>query len=78
MVPDAVNAVGRHGVAVAFSYGGVRSEWIFSRRTWQLIGERDTLVRTGSVTGVSAILARAFVSQPGQIPPGIQAPGGRP
>ena len=29
VVADATDAIGRHGVAVAFSYQGTRSEWIF-------------------------------------------------
>jgi hypothetical protein len=69
VVLDATDAAGRHGVAVAFAYGGQRSEWIFDRHTLQLLGQREISVRTGSVVGVSAILARAFVSRPGQLPP---------
>ena len=44
LVPDATDAIGRHGVAVARIGpgvdGGVREELIFSRATLQLIGER--------------------------------------
>jgi hypothetical protein len=70
VVPDATDAIGRHGVAVAFTSDGVRSEWIFNKRSLRLIGEREVTVRTGAVVGVSAIEVRAFVGHPGQIPPG--------
>src|SRR5262245_33878732 len=68
VVADATDAVGRHGVAVAFTYQGTRSEWIFSRQTLQYLGERDVNVANGSTTGESAILRRAFVGHRGQLP----------
>jgi len=73
VVPDAVNAVGRHGVAVAIMAEGaggvrdVREEWIFDRATLQMIGLRT--VANGSVTNVTAIVDRAFVDRAGQTPP---------
>jgi hypothetical protein len=70
VVRDATDAIGRHGVAVAFTYGGVRSEWIFDPHTLQLIGEREAIVKTGAVVGETAIIVRAFVGRPGQLPPG--------
>lgn len=69
VVADATDAIGRHGVAVALTYQGVRSEWIFSRRTLLYLGERDIKIADGSTVGMSAILQRAFVSHAGQ-PPG--------
>jgi hypothetical protein len=73
LVPHATDAIGRHGVAVARigpgADGGVREELIFSRATWQLIGERTVIARTGVITGATAIIARAFVDHRGQIPP---------
>jgi hypothetical protein len=68
VVADATDAIGRHGVAVALTYQGVRSEWIFSRRTFLYLGERDIKIADGSTTGMSAILQRAFVSHAGQLP----------
>jgi hypothetical protein len=68
VVADATDAVGRHGVAVAFTYQGTRSEWIFSRQTFQYLGERDVTVANGATTGESAILRRAFVDHRGQLP----------
>jgi hypothetical protein len=72
LVPNATDAIGRPGVAVARigpgADGGVREELIFSRATWQLIGERTVIARTGVITGATAIIARAFVNHRGQIP----------
>ena len=71
LVPNATDAIGRHGVAVARigpgADGGVREELIFSRATLQLIGERTVIARTGEVTGATAIIARTFVDHRGQI-----------
>jgi hypothetical protein len=68
VVADATDAIGRHGVAVALTYQGVRSEWIFSRRTFRYLGEHDINIADGSTTGMSAILQRAFVNHAGQLP----------
>jgi hypothetical protein len=72
LVPGAVNAVGERGIGIAWTStnGGdeYRTEWIFSRKTLQYIGERDYNARTGAVYGESAILRRAFVGKAGQLP----------
>jgi hypothetical protein len=68
VVSDAIDAIGRHGVAVAFTYQGTRTEWIFSKKTLLFLGERDVNVANGSMTGESAILRRAFVDHVGQLP----------
>jgi hypothetical protein len=68
VVPDATNALSRHGVAVAFQAQGVRMEWIFDRQTFQYIGEDDINVADGSTNGESAILQQAFVDHEGQLP----------
>jgi hypothetical protein len=68
VVADSTDAVGRHGVAVAFTYQGTRTEWIFSKQTLQYLGERDVNVANGSMTGESAVLQRAFVDRAGQLP----------
>jgi hypothetical protein len=70
VVPGAVNAAGQHGVAVAFAYNGQREEWIFDKTTLQFIGERDIDTKTGAVTGSNAIIVRAFVDRPGELPRG--------
>jgi hypothetical protein len=67
-VADATDAIGRHGVAVAMTFRGVRTEWIFSKQTFQYLGERDINIANGSTTGVAAVLQRAFVDHAGQTP----------
>src|SRR5258706_388517 len=68
VVADATDAVGRHGVAVAMTSQGMRSEWIFSRQTLQYLGERDINIANGATTGEAAVLQRAFVNHIGQVP----------
>jgi hypothetical protein len=68
VVANATDAIGRHGVAVAFTYQGTRTEWIFSQQTLQYLGARDINVANGSTTGEGAVLQRAFVDRPGQLP----------
>ena len=68
MVADATDAIGRHGVAVAMTYQGVRTEWIFSKHTLIYLGESDVKIATGASTGKAAVLQRAFVNHAGQIP----------
>ena len=68
VVANATDAIGRHGVAVAFTYEGTRSEWIFSRQTLQYLGERDIDVANGATNCMSAIMQRAFVDHAGQLP----------
>ena len=80
VVPDAVDALGRHGVAVSYTQmnprgaaparpTGVREQWIFGRATLQWLGERTVTVPRGTVTEVSATVQRGFVDRPGQVPP---------
>ncbi|MER5553537.1 CU044_5270 family protein [Streptomyces sp. NPDC002793] len=77
VVPDAVNAEGRHGVAVARydSYNpGVRDELIFDKKTLELIGVRNVAtkaidkIEAGQVLGTTAVLQRAVVDTKGERP----------
>ncbi len=68
LVPDAVNATGRHGIGIAWTQRQYRTEWIFDRTTLQYIGERDYDTRTGQVSGESAIIQQAFTERAGQLP----------
>lgn len=76
VIPDATDAIGRHGVAVAMTVEDVRYEWIFSKQTLRYLGERDIYVTkphglnipVGSIAGEAAVLQRAFVDHAGQIP----------
>jgi hypothetical protein len=74
LVPDATDAIGRHGVAVAQTAGGIRTELIFSKTTLQLIGERTIMASTGGSTSATAIISQAFVDHLGQVPPSTQSP----
>jgi hypothetical protein len=68
VVGDATDAIGRHGVAVAYTYLNVRTEWIFSKTTLLYLGEREINVPSGTTAGEAAVLRRAFVDHAGQLP----------
>ncbi|CAM5490131.1 hypothetical protein SALBM311S_08630 [Streptomyces alboniger] len=78
-VDDAVDAMGRHGIAVARQNDtdGQRTEWIFDKKTLALLGERTVQVKAdkdgefkaGTVMFTSAITQRAVVDGNKQ-PPG--------
>ncbi|MFD7492489.1 CU044_5270 family protein [Streptomyces sp. NPDC059832] len=80
VVQDAVDAAGRHGVAVARldETSGERMEWIFDKKTHVFLGERsvqvrgdggtDGVVKRGTVTFTSAIMQRAVVDDIKQMP----------
>ncbi|MGW0825932.1 CU044_5270 family protein [Streptomyces sp. NPDC002845] len=80
VVDDAVDAVGRRGVAVARldETSGEREEWIFDKKTHVFLGERsvqvnknsgeDALIKPGTVTYTSAIMDRAIVDGMKQTP----------
>jgi hypothetical protein len=82
VVNDAVDAVGRHGVAVARldETSGQREEWIFDKKTHVFLGERvvqvkkntgvEALMKPGTVAFTSAIMDRAIVDGIKQTPPG--------
>ena len=74
VINDVVDALGRHGVAIARTHAGQRTEWIFDRGTLQFLGERSVMTEqtewgpAGTVTGSTAIVVRAIVDRPGQLP----------
>jgi hypothetical protein len=74
VVPDAVDAAGRHGFGVAHVSQGERSEWIFDSRTMQYLGEREYLVedtpggKAGMLTGTTAVITRGVVDKAGSLP----------
>lgn len=74
VVQDAIDADGRHGIAVAREDDGVRQELIFDPKTYEFLGERQVAVqdadglKKGQVVGVSAILERTVVDKAGQRP----------
>ncbi|MBK3627042.1 CU044_5270 family protein [Streptomyces sp. MBT49] len=75
-VADAVDAAGRHGIAIARedTRHGTRTEWIFDPGTLGYLGvrtvfSRDTeRARAGTVYDTSAVLERAVVDRRGQEP----------
>ncbi|MFG3495956.1 CU044_5270 family protein [Streptomyces sp. NPDC047928] len=81
VVPDAVDAVGRHGVAVARldEPSGQREEWIFDKKTHVFLGKRTVqvnrapehadLLKPGTVLSTNAIMKRAIVDGMKQTPP---------
>ncbi|MFJ7075430.1 CU044_5270 family protein [Streptomyces sp. NPDC098781] len=80
VVDDAVDAAGRHGVAVARldETSGQREEWIFDRETHVFLGQRsvqvreadgaDALITPGTVLYTSAVMQRAIVDEMKQTP----------
>jgi hypothetical protein len=68
VVPHAVDAIGRPGVAVAFTWRGFRSEWVFDKKTLTFLGSSNVSTATGKATGKSAVLQRAIVDHLGQVP----------
>ncbi|MER5225330.1 CU044_5270 family protein [Streptomyces flaveus] len=80
VVDDAVDAAGRHGVAVARldETSGQREEWIFDKKTHVYLGSRsvqvkqlkgvDALMKPGTVTFTMAIKNRAVVDDMKQTP----------
>jgi hypothetical protein len=71
---DAVDAIGRHGVALALHdrVDGTRSEWIFNPKTFAYMGERSVQVeakdgrKAGAINSTTAVLAVAVVDRAGQ------------
>jgi hypothetical protein len=68
LVGHAKDGMGRVGVAVAWTVGQDRDEWIFNPKTGQFLGEYDYNTVTGEVTGESTVLQRAFTARAGQLP----------
>ncbi|RLU80625.1 hypothetical protein CTZ27_34560 [Streptomyces griseocarneus] len=75
-LPDAVDADGRHGVAIAREDHrlGERTEWIFGKQDLNFLGSRTYLTRTGergeagTLVRADAILERSVVDKARQIP----------
>ncbi|MFD0274351.1 CU044_5270 family protein [Kitasatospora sp. NPDC127111] len=79
-VDDAVDAAGRHGVAVARldETSGQRTEWIFDRESLAFLGERTVqvegssgeqgLIKPGTVVFTQAVMTRAVVDRIKQAP----------
>ncbi|MEU1465551.1 hypothetical protein ABZ467_33825 [Streptomyces sp. NPDC005727] len=75
VVPDAVDAAGRHGVAITLDgQAEDRQEWIFDKSTYAFLGFRDVtredtaIGKAGSVLQTTAVLERAVVDRVGEEP----------
>ncbi|WP_316959516.1 hypothetical protein [Streptomyces sp. TRM68367] len=76
VVEDAVDAVGRRGVAITRQDpdNHSRDEWILDARTHEFPGERSVAtddyfnIEEGTVTSNTAVLRRAVVDKPGERP----------
>ncbi|WP_409237031.1 CU044_5270 family protein [Streptomyces sp. PA5.6] len=75
LIDDAVDAEGRHGVAIAREDQGERQELIFDRETKRFLGAREVAAedlsygpKKGDVLGHSAILERVVVDKLGERP----------
>ncbi|MER8231051.1 CU044_5270 family protein [Streptomyces sp. NPDC094049] len=75
VVDDAVDASGRHGVAVSQDHGNERTEWIFDKDKLTYLGERTVLINDDSAGGKAgrilistAVTERAVVDKAGQKP----------
>ncbi|MFF1544684.1 CU044_5270 family protein [Streptomyces sp. NPDC058291] len=83
-VRDAVDAVGRHGIAIAREdvAHGTRTEWIFDARSLDYLGQRTVFSRdteqakAGTVFDTTAVLERAVVDKRG-LEPGPHRRAGR-
>ncbi|NEB00328.1 CU044_5270 family protein [Streptomyces sp. SID13726] len=75
-IPDAVDATGRHGIAITLDDTGfaTRDEWIFDRKTLALLGSRfyitdpDRGITRETLAGTSAVLETAVVDGKGEVP----------
>ncbi|MCX5192492.1 CU044_5270 family protein [Streptomyces sp. NBC_00249] len=76
LVPEATDAAGRTGVAVARVHKGERTEWIFDRDSLRLLGERTVTLRdsawgkAGTAVTSVAITGRGVTDRAGQPPKG--------
>ncbi|MZE55901.1 hypothetical protein GTY86_32420 [Streptomyces sp. SID5770] len=74
VVNDAVDATGRHGIAVARTDDGERSEWIFDKHTLEYLGERGVMVKDtswgkkGQITATTAVTSRTVTDKPSTTP----------
>ncbi|MCY0947751.1 MULTISPECIES: CU044_5270 family protein [Streptomyces] len=74
VVPEASDAAGRTGVAVARVHDGERTEWIFDKESLRLLGSREVVLednswgKAGTVVTSVAVVARGVTDRPGQLP----------
>ncbi|MET8079633.1 CU044_5270 family protein [Streptomyces sp. NPDC005303] len=77
-IPDAVDAAGRHGIAITLDDTGfaTRDEWIFDRQTLAMLGSRFYItdpqrgITKETLSGTSAVMETAVVDTKGEVPAG--------
>lgn len=76
-IPDAVDAAGRHGIAITRedASSATRDEWIFDKDTLAFLGSRSYITKdevkgitSDTLAGTSAIMERTVVDQYGKAP----------
>jgi hypothetical protein len=76
-IPDAVDAAGRHGIAITRedASSATRDEWIFDKDTLAFLGSRSYITKdevkgitSDTLSGTSAIMERTVVDQRGKAP----------
>ncbi|RPF25427.1 hypothetical protein EDD96_6948 [Streptomyces sp. Ag109_G2-6] len=74
LVPEATDAAGRSGVAIARVHNGERTEWIFDKNSLRLLGERTVTLKdsawgkAGTAVTSVAIISRNVTDNAGQAP----------
>ncbi|GAA0297993.1 hypothetical protein GCM10010302_40810 [Streptomyces polychromogenes] len=74
LVPEATDAAGRSGIAVARVHQGERTEWIFDKNSLRLLGERTVTLKdsawgkAGTAVTSVAIVSRGITDKAGQAP----------
>jgi hypothetical protein len=68
VIPHATDAIGRPGVAVAFTFQGLRTEWIFSQQDLRYLGAREVGLGNGVLVSQGVLEQHAIVDHAGQIP----------
>ncbi|MEU5426666.1 CU044_5270 family protein [Streptomyces olivoreticuli] len=76
LVDRTVDAAGRPGIAIAFTIGDSRKEWVFDKNTYDYLGQREVLLKAaygmepGTVTGQTTVVRRAVVDAKKELPDG--------
>ncbi|MET9606488.1 CU044_5270 family protein [Streptomyces sp. NPDC006512] len=74
LAPEATDAAGRTGVAVARVHKDERTEWIFDKQSMRLLGSRTVVLKdsawgkAGETVSTRAIVAQGVTDRPGQLP----------
>ncbi|MEV5951321.1 CU044_5270 family protein [Streptomyces sp. NPDC051993] len=76
LVPKTTDADNRQGIAIAFTQGSTRHEWIFDKDTYTYLGQCQVLVKEedglkpGTVVGQTTVVERAVTDAKKELPNG--------